>query len=1086
MRPVFVRTAGALALALATATAASAQATGTITGTVTSAANHQPLAGAQVYIPGTQLGMLSGQNGRFLILNVPAGQQKVQVQLLGYGTGSKTVTVTAGGSVSVNFELSSEAVQVEGLVVTALGVKKQQRSLGYAVQSVDSTRLQATPQLNVASALQGQAAGLSVMQSSSRPGAGTRITIRGEGSLTGGGQPLWVVDGVPISTTTDAQNGFGWQGSFALETGQAGSRAMDIDPNNIESISILRGAAATALYGSRAAYGAIIVTTKQGAPGQKATFTVTQRLEAQTPILEGKQNLYTAGQRGQYCNGLANNFGGWCEPGYYAAGYNTPTTYYAWGPRADSVSAAVLAQNGGPVKMTDPRSEVYKTGQTSETSISATGGITGGGSYNLSTTYANQSGIDPNDQLNRLNLNANVSLQLTHRLRSGTTIMFSNTDNRWISEGYSGIDRNLMITPSNVDLTKGWMCDGQAVASDACGHNTPVMFGTNSPSIQWVAANEYYTSHTGRWVASQMLAYNLGSGLTLQNRLGLDTYEDQRGAIQHERPWRTTAGQTSGGNVDQKYNRQEINNDLTLNLDNRALGHGVTLSGLLGNNINMRSNNQLLATCTTISIPGYYNCENFENQVIGETLVEKRRLVGVYGQATVDYNDWAFLNLTGRNDWSSTLPTSNNSYFYPSASLGVVFTDALGWHSKWLDYGKIRFSWAKVGTDAPPYSLSTTYYTPGPSNNHVTWPFRNQLGFLQSTSLGNPNIKPETTRELELGLDLRGLQGRMRLQASLYKKKSYDQIFSVPSAAETGYESITRNAGDLTNKGIELTLHAVPVQTPKFRWDMNANWSMNRSMVDRLAPGVTSIYLAGYSWPQIRIMAGVPYGVIWGYGFKRLHSDPTDPKYKPLPKDQGPVLIGDNGLPEWDDQLKVIGTTQPDWTGNLYNAFSYGPFTLSGLVTMSRGGQVLDFDLNYTVYQGTAGVTANRGTWYTYKGIVASTGQPNTQKVLRDQAYYQNELGGYDHHEYQVKSGSYVRLQDLQLTYRVPRSILDPMGLNSLQLYVEGSNLWIGSSYPTGDPMGSNYGAENAGGAYFHFFLAPPVRTYSIGLRTSF
>lgn len=1082
MRTLFVRTAGALALALAVATAASAQAAGTLTGAVTSATTHQPLPGAQVFIPGTTLGRLTGPNGRFLLAGVPAGKHKVEVQLLGYGTMTRTVTITSGGTVTLDFALTTEAVKVGGLVVTALGIRRQQRSLSYAVQSVDSSRLQAVPQVNVVAALQGQVAGVSINPSSSRPGAGNRIVIRGEGSLTGGGQPLWVIDGVPIQTATDAQSGLPGD-AFQLQSGQAGSRAMDIDMNNIKSISVLRGAAATALYGSRAAYGAIIVTTKQGTPGQRARFSVTERLDAQTAILKGKQNLYTAGEQGQYCNGLALNFGGWCEPGYYSAGYSTPTTYYAWGPRASKVSPAVLAENGGPINMTDPRNALYRTGYTSETSISATGGITGGGSYNLSTTYANQTGIDPTDALKRLNLNANVALRLTSRLHSQTTIMYSNTDNTWLDQGWGSLDHTVMATPTNVNLSKGWICDGVPSASDYCGANQPVMFNTNSPSVQWLAANEFRTSQTGRWIASQMLRYDIRSGLSLQDRIGLDTYLDQQTQVRHERPWQTLAARPSGGFMDNKVTNQEINNDLTLNLSNYALGHGLSVSGLVGNNINMRSNNGLQGTGTTINTPGDYNLGNFQNQTINETLTEKRRLVGLYGQATVDYNDWAFLNLTGRNDWSSTLPTFDNSYFYPSAGLGVVFTDALGWHTRWLDYGKVSFSWAKVGTDAPPYELSTQYYTAG---SGVTWPFRGQLGFLQGNNLGNPDIKPETTKEIEADVDLRGLNGRAELQASFYSKRSFNQIFSVPSAASTGYTSITRNAGNLTNKGIELTLHAVPLQTPKFRWDLNANWSMNRSMVTRLAPGVTSIYLAGYSWPQIRIMAGVPYGVIWGYGMQRQHSNPTDPKYKPLPKDQGQVLIGANGLPLWDTQLKVIGSTQPNWQGNLYNAFSYGPFTASATITTSQGGQVLNFDLNYTVYQGTAGVTAKRGTYVTYKGIVASTGLPNHMKVLRNQAYWQDEYGQYDHHQYQLESASFIRLQSAQLTYRLPRNILDRMGVGSLELFVQGANLWINTPFSYGDPQGSDYGAENAGGANYRFFLPPPARTYSIGVRTSF
>lgn len=1038
-----------VALVLGTFGVASAQATGSITGSVVDAGTGQPRGGVQIYIPATGQGALSNPAGRYLLLNVPAGEHTVRAQNLGYASAEQVVTVTAGASVTADFRLQQEAIAVEGIVVTALGIERSERSLGYAVQNLDAGQLAAAPQIDIASTLQGKVAGLQVTTASSRPGAGSRIVIRGESSFTGGGQPLWVVDGVPISMETDEQDG------FELEVGQAGSRSMDVDMNNVEEISVLRGAAATALYGSRAAHGAIIVTTKSGAPGAPTRFTVSSRYGLQTPIIAGKQTTYTAGSDGYYCNGLPVSNGGWCESGYPA---QNPTTTRNWGPHKDSVSAEVLAHEGS-LRLADPRSDFYRTGQLSETSINATGGIGGGGSFNLGGTYANHAGIQPNTELERLNLNANVTLPLTDRLRSTTTVLYSTTKNVWQNEGWLGIEQNLMYRAPNLDVRKAWNDDG-----------TPVMWGSNSPHPEWIAQNEYRSGDTERWIASQYFRFNILDNLSISNRVGLDTYIDSRLATQNERPWRTAMDppRPSGYTRQDRITRTGLSNDLILTLAGTPVTNDVTVSGLAGFNIVAHEDAGLAGWGNELIIPGYYNLENFYDQNVDGDLTRRDRQMGLYAEATLDYKDWAFLSVTGRNDWSSTLPLENNSYFYPSVSLGVVFTDALGWRNRWLDYGKVRVSMANVGSDAPRYRLSTRYSDAG----NVDWPFRGTLGFLQSNSLGNPKLKPESTTEYEVGMELRMLQGRARLDASYYDKRSYDQIFDVPSSAATGYSSITRNAGDLRNEGLEVTLHTVPVQTQDLRWDVRVNWSKNRSSVVALAPGVTSIPLAGYAFPQIRIMAGVPYGVIWGTGFER--------------NEEGQVLIGDDGLPLWDDEQKVIGDTQPDWLGNLYSSFNAGPLTLSALLSTVQGGDILNFDLNYTVSTGIAKITELRGTEYVYEGVNVNTGEPNTKVITRDQEYWEDEYGFYGHHEYQIEDGTHVRLQEVSLQYEVPQTLLDGIGVRGASLFLTGHNLKIWSDFSYVDPAGSNYGATNAGGAAYRFFLPPSLRSYSLGVRANF
>lgn len=1048
----------ALALLLAVSGVASAQQTGTVTGSVQDASG-QPIQGAQVHIPAIQLGTLSNEQGRFILLNVPAGQHTVRVQIIGYAASEEVVTVSAGGTAVVEFELEEEAITLEGIVVTSLGVERSERSLGYAVQNVTTERLQEVPQLNLTAALQGKVAGLQVTQTSSRPGASSRVVIRGESSFTGGGQPLYVIDGVPIQMETENQGG------FALEYGQAGSRSMDIDMNNVEEISVLRGAAATALYGSRAAQGAIIIKTKQGRAGAPTRFTLNSRYEFQQADLEGYQTTYTAGRDGFYCNGLREGLGGWCEPDYYdIGGYSSPTTNRAWGPHKDSVSAAVMAHEcpgetdpSKCIRMNDPRKDFYRTGKLSETSLNATGGLGAGGFFNIGGTYANHDGVEPYTSLERLNLNANITLPLTDRLTSNTVVMYANTGNVWLTEGWQSVEQDLWYLTPNLDVRKAWNDDG-----------TPVMWGSNSPHPAWLAQNNRRTSDTDRWIASQFFEFDILDNLKISNRLGFDTYNEQRVYNQNERPWRTEAGQTSGSTDQQRFTRTSINDDLILSLANTPVMQDMTVSGLAGFNIVDRANDNLSGYGDDIIIPELYNLYNFLEQTVRGDLTERRRLMGLYAQATLGYKEWAFLNLTGRNDWSSTLPLEKNSYFYPSAALSVVFTEALGWQNEWLDYGKLRLSVAKVGSDAPPYRLRTTYGGAG----NVTWPFNGTQGFLQSNSLGNPVLKPESTTEYEIGTDLRFLQGRATLELSYYDKRSYDQIFSVPSTPSTGYSSITRNAGDLRNKGWEVTLQTVPFQSPNTRWDMRLNWAKNTSTVERLAPGVVSIYLAGYSWPNIQIMADEPYGVIWGNGFERT--------------EDGQILIGEDGWPIMDDELIVLGKTQPDWFGNVYSSFRYGPFTLSGLLTHQQGGDIFDFTLNYTVGRGVHKWTLDRGTTFVYPGIRASTGQPNDIEIVRDENYFRNELGGYLRSENNVEGATNTKLQELSLQYQLPRWFLDKVGLSTGQLFLTGHNLFIWTDFSLGDPQGSNYGDTNAGGQYYHMFVAPSLRSWSLGLRTNF
>jgi TonB-linked SusC/RagA family outer membrane protein len=1065
------------ALALTSAAAAQQPAqpaapVGTVVGRVVGAGSNTPIVGAQVVVVGTQIGAVAGAEGRYTIRNVPPGSHQVRAQFIGFAPSVLPATVTAGQTTTLNFEMKDAPYAIAPTVVTALGITRSEKSLGYATTTISTQTLERVPETTLMQALAGQSAGVAVTSASGRPGAGARITFRGETSFSGNTQPLFVIDGVPVSTNTSSP-------SNALSTGSSGSRQMDFDMENVEEISMLRGAAATALYGSRAANGAVIIKTKRGKAGQPLRFDFTTEGRFDRPILGGYVTEWAAGSRGYFCNGRLLSQGGWCEPGY--PGTNSETRQN-WGPHIDSLPQVVL-DSLGQVRFRDARADFYRTAPTVNSSLRGSGSIGETGTYTFGTSYLAQKGINPAAELNRLNLNANINLKFSNWLTSTTSIQRIRSDNPYSDDSFDGVDKQLIDTPPTTDVRQAWMPDG-----------SPVMFGTNSPHYEWLAQNQTNSELTNRWIASQQFDLRLGSLFRLTNNWGLDAYVTEYNRFLNERPWRTAQGLTSGSTQQRKTTETTINDDVQLVMDGRELGaSGVSVSALLGGNLYMRDNAYVQGSGTDIVIPDYYNVSNFVTQRTEANLPTKRRIVGAYSQVTADYRDWAFLTLTGRQDWSSTLPTNANSYFYPSASLGVVLTDALKWESRWLDYAKVRISKAKVGNDAPPYSLSTRYVTgtiAKAGNNSIQqnggppiqFPFRGITSYTQSQQLGNPELRPESTVEDELGLELRFFDNRARVDVSVYRKSSYDQIINTPSSAVTGYTSITRNAGDIRNQGIELSLGGRPVEVGAFSWDARVNWAKNRSKVLSLAPGVTSIFLAGFAWPQVRVMEGLPYGVIWGYGWKRNCVEPN-PCHQGAPA--GTKLIGDDGYPIRTDELRNLGTVLPNWTGSLTSEFRYKSLMLSGLVDVRNGGKIINFQTQYEASNGRSVFTRDRNTWTVEEGINVNTGRPNTVRLLKNQDYYPL-IYGFDRHENHIEPAGFVKLREVTLSYRLPRPVVRRIGVDDGTVFLTGRNLRVWSDFSLGDPEGDVYGGTNAGGQYFRWFNEPQTRSFVVGFRTAF
>lgn len=1027
-----------------------AQPTGTVAGTVTDANSGDPLPGVNVVVQGPDLGAATDEQGQYTISDVPAGTHILVASFVGYDRAQQEIEVEQGETVQVNFEMVPTAVGLDEVVVTSLGIEREERSLGYSVQEIEAEEIVESQETNIVDALAGKTAGLQITGTSGQPGSSSKIIIRGETSFQGNNQPLFVVDGVPISNAEDG----GFPG-FELDTGgSTGNRALDLDPNVIESVSVLKGASATALYGQRAAGGVVQIETKSGREGQlRVNFNSSVRWDQ--PILDGVQDEYLLGLDQEFSNGLPPEYGGYTEPGFPGS---DPQVTDSWGPHKDNVSQQVLDDLGVEEIPTYNHAEnFYQTGLVSESSLNVSGG-SDLGNYFLSGSYLDQSGITPTTGLRRISTNAKFNTDLLPYIHSNTSVKYTNTQNDQLREGWVSPSRLTRIWPINMPIKPVFREDGSQLTLGGV---------TDSPF--WHARETERGTNVDRFIGSQEFRVDLTDWLHVSETIGYDRYTNSR----HEHRNRRPRYENDGSMFSDKLVRSELNSDLMVNLDEIDLGAGFGVSGVVGNNVNIRSNSFVRITGSDQNIPDFFNESNFDQTSTSE-YEEERRLVSVFSQMELNYEDYLYMTVTGRNDWSSTLPEENSSFFYPSASLGFIFTDLLGMDDHpYLHFGKLRLSVAQIGSDAPIYSLSTSYTQAGTSvaeeddTRNLDFPFRGQTGFLLGGTLGNPNLKPEITTEYEVGLNLRMFEGRAELDVSYYNRSTRDQIFSVPASSASGYDSILRNAGEIRNKGVEVSLQGTPLEFQDFSWDLRANWSKNRNEVVDLAPGVESIYLAGYAWPQIRVQPGDGYGVIWGNGYVR--------------NEEGELLIGEEGMPIVDEQQKNIGNIQPDWLGNLRSTFNYKGFSLTGVLDVRQGGDILNFDRNYSIPAGMAEITEDRYDTYVWDGVDAETGEPNATEVVRDQEFWE-EYGGV--HENQVEDGSYVKLRQLSLSYQLPQSLTQGTPLRSLEIYGSGRNLWINTPFSYGDPEGSTYGAEN-GGRGFYFWVTPSTRSYTLGVRLS-
>jgi len=993
-----------------------------LTGTVSSSEDGLPIPGVSISVRGTTIGTVSGKNGVYSI-TVPQSSGILVFSFMGM----ETQEVAIGNRTTIDVKMVSDNIVVDEVVVTALGISREKKSLSYSATEVKSDELIKANEANVVTALSGKVAGVQISNSSGMAGGSSRITIRGVSSLQGNNQPLFVIDGVPF----DNQE-FNFDESDqdeALFYGSAANTGIDIDPSQIASMTVLKGAAATALYGSRAATGVVLITTKSGLASKAPIITFSSRFGLDKIRPNKIQEKYGLGTNGIYVNGEIQK------------------SSWVWGPRLDTTNYK-----------TYDRWAIFDIGKTYENSLNIQGGTDKSG-YFASVGTLNQTGTVRNNTLDRYSMMAKFNTMLGEKLSIGAKMEYIKTVNDRLSEGNeeSSIMATVLTCPPTYNLFP-------AVDDNGVQRlwRTPVR---NNP--YWNLENTKFTDGRDRFVPTFNFDYAILPWLKAKGNFGVDYYASN--TKYHENTGSRSA-YPSGKLIESARIRREINSDLML-VGDKSLTKKVKANFLVGHNINSQFYHSKTVKATDFIIPGFYNLSNTKVNNPAEGTTEKR-MVSLYGSATISYEDYLYVTLTGRNDWSSTLPKENNSYFYPSISSGLIFSDAFGLKNSWFNFGKLRLSYARVGNDAPAYSTVTSYITAAPGDGQrgvINFPFNGIGSYLESNVMGNPLLKPEITKEYETGLELKFLKNRVSIDFAYYDKTSKDQIFSAPIAPETGFYSMVVNAAEIKNKGVELLMNLTPLKINDFAWDVSINYSKNNNEVISLTEGVSSIRLAGFDSPGIFIMANQPYGVIWGSRFLR--------------NENGEILVDDDGFELTADTSGPIGDAMPDWIGGIRNTFTWKGLSISALIDTRQGGDIFNLDEYYTKAYGTSWLTRDREHPIVVKGIRQSDGKVNTTQITNYRTYWSNN-SNVD--EANVQDASFIRLRDVSLSYDLPKTVLRKLSVKGLVLTVSGRNLWLktSKSFTGSDPENSLYGSGNGQG--ISNFAIPSSKSINFALKLTF
>ncbi|MFN4144765.1 MAG: SusC/RagA family TonB-linked outer membrane protein [Runella sp.] len=987
--------------------------------------NGNPLPGVNVVVKGTTRGVTTSGDGSYKI-SVPNTATLVY-SFIGFGRKEEVV----GNRTVIDVKLSTDETLLQEVTVTAFGREAEKRSLGYSVQTIKPDVLKAAAEPNLLNALQGRVAGAIINSSGGQPGGGTNIILRGITSLgaNADNQPLFVVDGIIISNSTFAGNALPSAGSNSPGNSEQFSntnRAADINPDDIESINVLKGAGATALYGQRAANGVIIITTKKGKNGK-------------TQINYGFQTgwdnvLKTPEIQTDYGQGFT---GEWRDP----ATFRTRTVFWEWGPPKQSYDP-----------LFDNFRNFFRTGTRMNHDLSFSGGNEKAQFYTSFNNFQ-QKGIVPNSDFRRTSARVSGNLRASDKLSVASSVNFINSGGTFQTQGDKSIFSSLSFFSPSFDVNDYLNPDGTEKDISNGVIDNP----------RFMAEVSGLKNNVNRVIGDVSLNYAFTPWLSAKYQATMDYLGETRNRFV---PNSLDVGtQVNGFLVEENRNFRELNSFFFLNATHN-FSKDLKGSLMVGNQVTDITGTNLWVRGENFVLPGFQDLTNATNFFTAKTRPNSSRQVAVFGEAKIDYKDQLFLTITARNDWSSTLPVENRSFFYPSVNLGWVFTDALKWSPKTLSYGKLRTSWAQVGKAADPYQLGTYFgQTPG-------FPFGSVPGFRRSFGVGDINLQPERTTTVETGLELGFLNNRLTIDASYFVMDSDRQIFAVQVPFSSGFATYTTNAGLIRNRGIELLVTGKIIDTKDFKWETSINWSRLRNTVKSMPPSLAEItYFEAFGRAALRIVEGGSMGDLYGRDYIR-HSS-------------GAVLINANGFPAVDySQYKRFGNALPDWQGGMNNVFTYKGLSLGVLLEWRQGGTVVDMAEMNSIRNGITRMTGQRYMQVVFKGVKAD-GSPNDIPVIIDQNFYRTFSQFPDWQGAVMQNGSWFRVRNANLSYSLPRSILAKTPFSVFRLNLTGNNLFLNTPFRGYDPENLTFGSgDNRIG--FVGRNTPSTRSFMVGLNVSF
>ena len=1055
----------------------------TVRGIVTTEEDGEPVIGASVIVKGTSLGTVTDVNGRFELSGLPPSATRLLISYISLM--AKEVAIAPQVSVT----LKSDTHLLDEVVVTALGISREKKALGYTAQEVKQDALVQGKDNNLLNSLSGKIAGVRITNTQGDVGS-SRIVIRGETSIAGENQPLFIVDGIPVDNSQLNARSSGRDFKNAIA---------DLNPEDIKTLTVLKGPNAAALYGARAAHGAIVITTKGGDKRQKG-IGITLHSSTQVSFvatLPEFQNLFGqgAGGRFSYVDGKG-------------AGVNDGVDE-SWGPRIDI--GLLIPQFDSPLDADGNRvatpwvshpnnvRDYFRMGISTNNGISVARGDDKY-QFRVGYNYEKQVSIVPDAGTNKTNISLNTDYHLAKWIVVGATANYivytapslpgsatpsgSNVRSNSPMLQFLWFGRQVDTNSLKADYTRNW---------NSSYYDNPF----------WSASYNTQSQERHRLIGDLHAEFRLTDGLNVRFRTSTDWYNDRR---KSKVKWGSAgAGSPYGSYAEDAYTVKE-NNTEVLATYIKQLNKNWGIDALLGFNVRNKQYENNYQAAPRLAVADLYTLTNSRDPLTSSNDFYRLRQYGLYGSIQLDYRRWAFLNITGRNDWSSTLPVDNNSYFYPSVTASVLLSEAFGWRSKAVNYLKIRGGWSQVGADANPYQLATVFTSETAFNGNP----------LQSSStIGmNPNLKPEKTSSIEAGFEAAFWDNRLYLDFTYYKTDSRNQILKLATTAASGYTSQVRNAGHIRNRGYEIQLGAVPIQTSKgFRWNLDLNYGANSSKVVKLDDeGLITSYQLYSSGIQILASVSEAYGTLFGTSYVRDAN--------------GNVVVDANGLPKISTTNKTLGKFTPDWTGGISNTFSYRSLSLSFLIDASVGGSIFSNTNKTGKYTGVLANTLSGrdaehgGLWYYTDAMGNNVRLPESPSysVSSDGLYYAQVNGQstrvyqdgimvegvtesgskneevvsaekYYHRIYSIAEAnvydaSYVKLREVALSYRLPRLWTQKLHLQEASVTLTGRNLWtIYKSVPNIDPE-SALTTGNAQGV--EAYSLPTTRSFGVNLSVKF